>query len=97
MADPNLDPAPSAAPFLGAPPSRTPAPATTVAAVRGKRVILSRPDGFVYDVRAVSEVFLDPLGEQRVQVCSEQAFYRWMLNNVPPDVETYPAVLVWVE
>ena len=88
---------PQPAPFLGAPPSRTPTPATSVVAVRGKRVILSRPDGFVYDVRAVSEVFIDPLGEPRVQVCSEQSFYRWMLNNVPPEVETYPAGLVWVE
>jgi hypothetical protein len=90
------DPAP-AAPFLGTPPTRTPLPATEVAALRGKRVVLSRPDGFVYDVRAVSEVYTDPLGEPRVQVCSEQAFYRWMLNNVPPEVETYPAGLVWVE
>ena len=94
---PMADADPTPAPFLGAPPGRTPRPAAEVAAVRGKRVILSRPDGFIYDVRAVSEVFADPLGEPRVQVCSEQAFYRWMLNDVPPDMESYLAGLVWVE
>ena len=90
-------PEPAPPPFLGEPPARRPVQATEAAALRGKRVILSRPDGFVYDVRAVSEVYPDALGEPRVQVCSEQAFYRWMLNNVAPDVETYPASLVWVE
>ena len=85
------------APFLGEPPARRPVPATSVPALRGKRVILSRPDGFVYDVRAVSEVVTDDAGKQRVRVCSEQAYYRWMLNGVEPEVEAYPAALVWVE
>jgi hypothetical protein len=85
------------APFLGEPPVRRPVPASSVPALRGKRVILSRPDGFVYDVRAVSEVFTEADGKRRVRVCSEQAYYRWMLNGDEPEVEAYPAALVWVE
>ena len=65
--------------------------------MRGKRVIVSRPEGFLYDVRAVSEVYVDEDGVQRVQLCTEQAYYRWMLCDVSPVVRNYPAHLVWVE
>lgn len=85
------------APFLGEPPTRPPRPATEVPAVRGKRVILSQPEGFIYDVRAVSEVFTDEHGKPHVQVCTEKAYYRWMLTDVAPKITTYPATLVWVE
>lgn len=84
-------------PFMGEPPTRPPKPVADVPAVRGKRVIVSRPEGFLYDVRAVSEVTHDESGRPHVQVCTEQAYYRWMLMDVPPDVRTYPAYLVWVE
>jgi hypothetical protein len=84
-------------PFLGEPPTRPPKPVTEVPAVRGKRVILSRPEGFMYDVRAVSEVYTDDDGKKRVQVCGEEAYYRWMLTDVTPVVRSYPAYLVWVE
>jgi hypothetical protein len=84
-------------PFLGEPPSRRPVRAADVPALRGKRVILSRPDGFVYDIRAVSEVYSDPSGKPRIDVCSEQAYYRWMLNGVRPETQAYPVSLVWVE
>jgi hypothetical protein len=82
---------------MGEPPTRPPKPVTEVPAVRGKRVIVSRPEGFVYDVRAVSEVFTDDQGKHRIQVCTEQAYYRWMLTHVTPVVRSYPASLVWVE
>ena len=84
-------------PFLGEPPTRRPHRAGGVPALRGKRVLLSRPDGFIYDIRPVSEVYADPSGKQRVDVCSEQAYYRWMLNGVPPETQAYPISLVWVE
>lgn len=84
-------------PFLGEPPTRPPRRVTEVPAVRGKRVILSQPEGFIYDVRAVSEVFTGDDGKPHVQVCTEQAYYRWMLMDVTPKATTYPASLVWVE
>lgn len=84
-------------PFMGEPPTRPPKPVTEVPAVRGKRVIVSRPEGFMYDVRAVSEVITDDDGTPHVEVCTEQAYYRWMLTDVSPVVRSYPAYLVWVE
>lgn len=41
-------------PYFGVPPTRPPRPASEVKALRGKRVILSTPEGFVYDMRAAS-------------------------------------------
>ncbi len=84
-------------PFLGEPPTRAPRPATTVPALRGKRVILSRPDGFIYDVRAVSEIYTDGRGDALVDVCTEQAYYRWALTGEAAATQAYPAYLVWVE
>jgi hypothetical protein len=68
-----------------------------VPALRGKRVILSRPDGFIYDVRAVSEIYTDGAGKPLVDVCTEQAYYEWAINGRQADTQTYPAYLVWVE
>ena len=84
-------------PFLGEPPARAPKRATEVPALRGKRVILSRPEGFLYDVRAISEIYTDDQCRQVIDVCSEQAYYRWMLNDVRPERQVYPITLVWVE
>jgi hypothetical protein len=84
-------------PFLGVPPERKPRPVTEVPAVRGKRVILSRPDGFLYDQRAVSEVYAADDGRAHVRVCSEVHWYRWMLTGEKPHIQAYPAYLVWVE
>ena len=41
-------------PYFGVPPAREPRPAADEPALQGKRVILSTPEGFVYDMRAVS-------------------------------------------
>ncbi|TIC86375.1 hypothetical protein E8D37_00205 [Nocardioides sp. GY 10127] len=65
--------------------------------MRGKRVVLSRPDGFVYDVRAVSELDRDADGRQVVRVVTEEAYFRWMFTGVAASAESYPARLVWVE
>lgn len=84
-------------PFLGEPPTRRPRPVTQVPAVRGKRVVLSRPDGFVYDVRAVTEVYTDGTGNALIDVCTEEAYYEWALTGRAAPTRTYPAYLVWVE
>ena len=49
-------------PYFGRPPTRPPRPAADEPALRGKRVILSTPEGFVYDMRAASQVFRDGQG-----------------------------------
>lgn len=84
-------------PYFGIPPARQPRPASEEPALRGKRVILSTPEGFVYDMRAVSQVHPDEGGEDVVDVVAEEDFYRWMLMKVVPEWTSYPPHLVWVE
>lgn len=84
-------------PYFGAPPAREPKPARLVPALRGKRVILSRPFGFVYDVRAVSQIQRDAQGREVVDVVTEEEYFRWMFTGERPHSEPYPAHLVWVE
>lgn len=84
-------------PYFGVPPARQPRPAAQEPALRGKRVILSTPEGFVDDMRAVSQIHVDDAGEVVVDVVSEEAFYRWMLVGVVPTTTSYPHRLVWVQ
>ena len=84
-------------PYFGKPPAREPRPASEVPALRGKRVILSTPDGFVYDVRAISQIHQDGDGRDVIDVVSEEHYYRWMFTQVLPPTESFPSKLVWVE
>ncbi len=83
-------------PYFGAPPARQPRPAAEEPTLRGKRVVLSMPDGFVYDMRAVSELYRDGQGRNLVDIVSEEDYYRWMLTRASPDRQPYPVQLVWV-
>lgn len=84
-------------PFFGVPPTRPPRPAHNVPALWGKRVILSTPDGFVYDMRAISQIRPDEQGQEVVDIASEEDYYRWMHTQKRPHSEAYPVRLVWVE
>ncbi len=88
---------PSRWPYFGAPPTRPPRPAMKEPALRGKRVILSTPEGFVYDMRAAAEAYLGEDGQSYVDIVSEEHWYRWMFTDRPPEVEPYRLHLVWVE
>lgn len=83
-------------PYFGAPPPRVPLPVAHLPAVRGKRVVLSTPEGFVYDVRAASEVVADPAGDY-LWVVTEVGWYRWMLCGDEPTFQRYPVALVHAE
>ncbi len=83
-------------PYFGRPPARDPQPVTDVPALRGKRVILSTPEGFVYDVRAASEIVSGPEGDW-VWVVSEVDWFRWMLLDKRPTFKRYPVALVYAE
>jgi hypothetical protein len=65
-------------------------------ALRGKRVILSTPEGFVHDMRAATEAYLDTYGRSCVDIVSEEHWYRWMFTDEPAAVERYRLHLVWV-
>src|SRR5215218_8253556 len=62
-------------PYFGVPPNRVPRPAVDEPALTGKRVILSTPEGFVYDMRAVSELRTDGEGGVVVDILSEANYY----------------------
>lgn len=84
-------------PWFGVPPTREPKPSATVPTLFGKRVILSTPEGFVYDMRAVSERYVDADNRDTIDIASEEAYFRWMLLSVPPRTAAWSAHLVWVE
>ncbi|WP_445257007.1 hypothetical protein [Nocardioides aurantiacus] len=58
--------------------------------------MLSLPDGFVYDVRAVSEV-TNRDGVRTVEVATEEDYFRWMFTGRPPTRTIYPLRLVWLD
>lgn len=84
-------------PYFGIPPARQPRPAAEVPALRGKRVVLSMPDGFVYDMRAVTQIYQDHDGRDVIDIVSEEHYYRWMFTRELPVREPFPSHLVWVE
>jgi hypothetical protein len=69
----------------------------TEPALYGKRVILSTGEGFVYDMRAASEAYLDGDGKPKVDIVTEEGWYKWMFTKQPPDRAPYPLHYVWVE
>lgn len=84
-------------PYFGEPPSRRPRPAIEERALRGKRVILSTPEGFVYDMRAASQPYVDSEGGSVVDIVSEEGYFRWMLTDQAPTRQSFPVRLIWVD
>lgn len=64
---------------------------------KGQRVVCLRPEGHMRDVRAASDPFDGEDGRLYIRVVTEAAWYRWALIGVEPDVQTWPAYLVFVE
>jgi hypothetical protein len=84
-------------PFFGVPPDRKPRPAADEPALRGKRVILSTGEGFVYDMRAATDAYPNADGKPTVDIVTEEAWYRWMFTRQPPERVPYPITHVWVD
>lgn len=61
--------------------------------VKGRRVVVLQTTEWVFDLRAVSEPFLDRRGRLVVDVASEQAYYR----EVAPAATTLNAEIVFIE
>lgn len=88
--------------FYGPPPPVDAVPVVDVPSVYGRRLVHMRPEGPVYDLRAVSEVFTDSSGSYVMQV-REWQWYAWL--NQPdsertprcPKAVALPALNVWVE
>jgi hypothetical protein len=84
---------PARYPFFGEPPTRAPRPASQEPALKGKRIILSSPEGFIYDMRAASEIYTDGQGNVLVDILTERNYYTGHHENPSP----WPAYLVWVD
>lgn len=82
---------------LDAPPRRIAMPAMVADTLTGRRLVQSVPDGWIRDLRAVSEVYRNAAGAACVRVAGEAEWYAWALSgNVPSTVETL-ANSLWVE
>lgn len=77
-------------PYFGVPPARQPRPAAKEPTLTGKRVVLSTPEGFVYDMRAASEP--DGKGGVVIPIVTDANCYAGKRTGTP-----WPQHLVWVE
>jgi len=84
-------------PLLRCPPARTPRPAVDEPALTGKRVVLSTPEGFVYDMRAVGEVRTDGSGGVVIDILSEANYYEKRFTGRQAAAVAWPAHLVWID
>jgi hypothetical protein len=82
---------------LDAPQVRRPMPVEGAERVLGCRVAQSVPDGYVRDLRAVSDVYRDGRGTARVRICSESDWYAWASTGVTPSSADLEAKGLWIE
>jgi hypothetical protein len=83
---------------LDAPISRVPVPVARCVSVLGARIVHTVPDGFVRDVRAVTEPYGDTADRARsIRVCSEADWYRWVYDGQIPQTMVIDANSAWVE
>ena len=81
-------------------PVRPPEPREAVAVAQydgsamGQRVVVLQPTAWVFDLRAVSERYEDPVGRQVVDVAQEAEYYR---HGTTASRTTLNAALVFIE
>ena len=83
-------------PYFGVPPTREHRPVTEEPSLTGKRVILSTPEGFVYDMRAAGELRTDGHGNLVVDILTEPHWFDRGLTGRAHEPVSWPAHLVWV-
>jgi hypothetical protein len=82
---------------LDAPALRRPQAARTVLGLTGRRLIHQVADGFVRDLRALSELFSTSAGEECVRVCVESEWYAWALTGSIPESMDLVVASLWAE
>jgi hypothetical protein len=90
----SITPATSSA--LDAPAPRRPSSALQSNGLLGRRLIQRVADGFVRDLRAVSDVYPGAPG-QVARVCGESDWYGWALTGKVPSCVQVDAAFLWIE
>jgi hypothetical protein len=63
----------------------------------GRRVVRSVPDGYVRDLRAISDACVTHAGVESVRVCAESAWYAWAFDGAPPSATDVAIGELWLE
>ena len=82
---------------LDSPPRRDPLPTSAGNALTGRRVVQAVPDGYVRDLRAVTEVYRNADGIDCVRIAGEPEWYRWAFAGTTPATVEIRADQLWVE
>lgn len=82
---------------LDAPPRCEPVPVAEAPSVLGRRLVQAVPDGFIRDLRAVSQLYLVGSGRAVVRLCAEHEWYRWALAGTAPATVEVAAHDLWTE
>src|SRR3982751_2840956 len=82
---------------LDEPPRREPVAALDAGTITGRRVVELRDGGAERrDLRAVTELHTNELGDVCARVAAELDWYRWAWSGKPPKTLEIPAHLLWV-
>jgi hypothetical protein len=71
--------------------------ALSASTILGLRLAQAVPDGFVRDLRAVTDVYEGVRSDPMARVCSEAEWYRWAIQGAMPATTEVPAHLLWRE
>jgi hypothetical protein len=82
---------------LDSPQPRPPIPVLDATCLLGRRVVQAVPDGFIRDLRTVTDVYRDANGRTSVRICGELEWYRWALVGTAPSTVETSADSLWVE
>jgi hypothetical protein len=82
---------------LDAPLTRQPIAVEAAHHVIGCRVVQAVPDGFVRDLRAVTDTYLSANGTLCVRVCGEAEWYKWGLGGTTPSTSEIAVTALWLE
>ena len=63
----------------------------------GRRLVQVVPDGYVRNLRAISEPHMSHAGTLCVRVCAEPAWYAWALDGSAPSSMELPTLTLWLE
>lgn len=90
-------PVPLATAALDEPQRTDPTPAAAARSVLGRRVVQAVPDGFVRDLRAATQVYINDAGQPSLRICGESDWYQWAHSGTTPSTMEVRASEIWVE